>query len=370
MNMKFLNYSTAILFTLGAYACSSGNGDEKWSISGSIVDGAGKQLILEHLTTQKVYNVDTTVINEDGSFNFTHKVPETGFYRIKQDERSFITLIIQPNETVMVKSKVNIGYQPYTVEGSPESSKLQLINTQMTKFYNMRDSLSMVFKANEGNQEILVQLQGEYAIEAENNAEFMRNFIRENPSSFACLAAAEQLNPEDDYELFLLIDSELEKNYASSAYHAEFHKVVESMKTLSIGAVAPDIILPNAEGEMVSLSSLKGKVVLVDFWASWCKPCRMENPNVVRAYNEYKDRGFEVFGVSLDKERESWLQAIQDDGLHWTQVSDLKFWGSAVVKLYDIKGIPFALLLDKEGVIIAKNLRGAALQNKLEEVLD
>ena len=140
------------------------------------------------------------------------------------------------------------------------------------------------------------------------------------------------------------------------------------MKKLAIGEIAPDIRLPNPDGEMVSLSSLRGNYVLVDFWAKWCRPCRMENPNVVRMYNKFNDRGFEVFGVSLDRNRQDWLQAIEQDGLNWTQVSDLKYWQSDAAKLYNISAIPFALLLDPEGRIIGKNLRGKQLENKLEEI--
>ncbi len=149
-----------------------------------------------------------------------------------------------------------------------------------------------------------------------------------------------------------------------------FVNEVEQMGKLAVGQVAPDIALPNPDGDTISLSSLRGNYVLVDFWAKWCKPCRMENPNVVRMYNKYNDQGFEVYGVSLDRKREDWLQAIEEDGLHWTQVSDLKFWNSKAAQIYNIKAIPFALLLDPEGVIIAKNLRGPALEEKLAEIFD
>ena len=150
----------------------------------------------------------------------------------------------------------------------------------------------------------------------------------------------------------------------------EFHKIVAKLQMLSIGVEAPDIILPTPNGEVAKLSDLRGKIVLVDFWASWCKPCRLENPNVVKAFKKYNAKGFEVFGVSLDQNRENWIEAIEADGLKWTQVSDLQFWSSSVVKLYDIQGIPFAVLLDREGKIIAKNLRGDELEAKLEEILN
>ena len=136
-----------------------------------------------------------------------------------------------------------------------------------------------------------------------------------------------------------------------------------------VGKEAPDFELPDVNGKMMSLKSLRGKFVLVDFWASWCKPCRNENPNVVSAYQQFKDKNFTILGVSLDKEKEGWVKAIADDQLTWSHVSDLKFWDSKVVPLYGIEGIPFNVLLDPEGKVIAKDLRGSELHAKLSEVL-
>lgn len=132
-----------------------------------------------------------------------------------------------------------------------------------------------------------------------------------------------------------------------------------------------EIFLPDVNGKEVRLSSFKGKYVLVDFWASWCKPCRFENPNVVKAFNRFKDKNFTILGVSLDKEKSDWLQAIQNDGLTWTHVSDLKEWESPVVDLYNFGniGIPFNVLVNPDGKIIAQELRGPALEAKLDEVL-
>jgi thiol-disulfide isomerase/thioredoxin len=137
-----------------------------------------------------------------------------------------------------------------------------------------------------------------------------------------------------------------------------------------IGAEAPEIAVVTPKGETIKLSDFRGKVTMIDFWASWCKPCRMENPNVVRVYNRFKDKGFEVFGVSLDKDKNQWVQAIAQDGLTWKHGSELKFWQSSFVPAYNLDGIPMTYLLDENGIIIAKGLRGEQLEQKLEELFN
>jgi peroxiredoxin len=146
-------------------------------------------------------------------------------------------------------------------------------------------------------------------------------------------------------------------------------KRVKDIRGTTVGYEATDFSQPTPDGKKVSLSDFRGKVVLVDFWASWCRPCRMENPNVVAAYNRFKDKGFTVLGVSLDSNRDPWIAAIQQDNLTWTHISDLKGWGNEVGKLYGVTGIPQNFLIDREGKIIAKDLRGAALDEKLAEII-
>ncbi len=179
------------------------------------------------------------------------------------------------------------------------------------------------------------------------------------------LVAPEQIKPAI---------SSLAKRFPSSSkikkLAGDFNKETAPQKEVDlVGMEAPSFELPGVDGKLISLASLKGKYVLVDFWASWCKPCRMENPNVVAAYQQFKGKNFTVLGVSLDKDKDDWLKAIKDDMLDWPHVSDLKQWESAVVPLYQIEGIPFNVLVDPNGKIIAKGLRGEALQAKLASVL-
>jgi peroxiredoxin len=145
--------------------------------------------------------------------------------------------------------------------------------------------------------------------------------------------------------------------------------LVSAAGKTAIGNVAPDFTQNDVAGNPITLSSLRGQYVMIDFWASWCGPCRQENPNIVQAYNAYKDKGFTILGVSLDQDKAAWEKAILDDKLTWLQVSDLKYWENAVARTYNIQSIPASILLDKEGKIIAKDLRGEALEAKLKELM-
>lgn len=183
-------------------------------------------------------------------------------------------------------------------------------------------------------------------------------------------AANAQQNPAHK-DIYLQYAEKFVGTYPNETLARQLQGDIDRLGATRVGGKAPNITMANPQGQNLSLEDLRGKVVLLDFWASWCRPCRMENPNVVRVYNKYKDKGFTVFSVSLDKNKQRWLQAIEQDGLVWpNHVSDLQGWQNSAAKKYGVTGIPFALLLDQEGNIVAKNLRGAALEREVKQLLE
>ena len=206
-------------------------------------------------------------------------------------------------------------------------------------------------------------------LEAKEKA-IMHDYLDKNPGSPIAMYALNQyagyeINPAEIEPVFNKLDKKIKRSEAGKAFVLR----LDAAKRTAVGQPAIDFSQLGADGTPVSLTSLRGKYVLVDFWASWCGPCRAENPNVVRAYSKYKEKGFEILGVSLDDKKDKWLAAIQADNLSWIHVSDLKGWKNAAAELYSIRAIPQNLLIDPKGTIIAKNLRGEALETKLGEVI-
>jgi peroxiredoxin len=220
----------------------------------------------------------------------------------------------------------------------------------------------------------MTRIQQEYTIMQtrllDSSKSYAKNFVFTNRNSIVAPYFSLVYLPEAGKEdLLKSVYDTLTPAVKKSYFGTKLEELISSMSKTSIGVMAPDFTQNDPAGQPVSLSSLRGQYVLVDFWASWCAPCRQENPNVVNAYNAYKDKGFTIIGVSLDQDKAAWEKAILDDKLTWTHVSDLKYFENAVAKTYGIRSIPASFLLDKEGRIIAKDLRGDALAIKLAELI-
>lgn len=366
-----------IIFSLVFFACCNGSGNAAGSgeapVTGKLENAQGKTIVFEQLTATSVVPLDTLNPDEEGNFEINYDIPEPGFYRIFADQQNFVILVLDTTGTVTVNGDAAALASTVKVKGNEETERLQSLYAEMGRRDRYRDSLEMVLQTNANNQnveELRANLQEAYEQNELVRKEYLKNYIAEDPSSLTNLIAISSLSYEEDPKLFKRVHDEMPKRYPNSDLVQPFLQAYQEMTRTAAGEMAPDIVMPTPEGNTLKLSDLRGKYVLVDFWASWCKPCRIENPNVVRVYNEYKDKGFEILGVSLDRERDLWLQAIKDDKLTWKHMSDLSFWNSPVVKAYGISGIPYTVLVDPEGKIVAKGLRGAALEKKLAELFN
>ena len=258
------------------------------------------------------------------------------------------------------------------VKGSKSNDEFSILKKELQNINKETQGLQQKYNAarQSGNEDAMKRAQIDYEAMMGNQKVYTKNFIREHPkSTVSPLIVLMQLaNEMSSHDLDTLV-AFLDPSIKSSIYVAELTKLADKMRITAVGGLAADFTLNTPEGTPLSLSSLRGKIVLIDFWASWCGPCRKENPNVVRVYQKFKDKGFDIIGVSLDKEKSLWVKAIADDQLTWHHVSDLKFWQNEAAVKYGVQSIPCAILIDKEGKIIAKNLRGDELEKKLAELL-
>ena len=329
-----INKITIILGLIGVITVSCTSSENKTSqkanalVKGIINNGVGSNLYFEELSASAVTPLDTVKLEEDGSFNFGAEVNSQGFYRLKLADNNFIVIILQKGETVNINADAQNLEGSYDISGSEESERLQKLNRFMMKLYVSNDSLARAIKQHQNNRDVnnYVAANNYQSVIVGKRDSYVKEFVKEKPGSLASLAAVENLNPDSDFEYFNMVVKDLEKTMPESQYYLNLKSRVAEWGKLAIGSEAPDISLPSPEGKTIALSSLRGNVVLIDFWASWCRPCRMENPNVVKLYNKYHKKGFDIFSVSLDKSQQAWINAIQQDGLTWTHVSDLQHW--------------------------------------------
>jgi peroxiredoxin len=329
---------------------------QTYEITGKIEGAEGMKFTLQKNVSGKVIILDTTMV-VNGSFKITGGLVEypemvslvtldrrKGFSFYLENAKINITGKLDSLSNVKVTgSKSNNEYSEFMRSVKPLSEKL----TKAANDYKLTsDSIMSQIKTAQ------------------------KDFVKNNPKSFVSPTLLRNLTNDLKPEEMESIVKAMDPVVANSPAMADIKSKMSAKISVSAGKKAPDFTMNDVNGKPVSLSSKIGtKLLLIDFWAGWCSPCRLENPNVLKVYNEFNKKGFDILGVSLDRTKDEWIKAIADDKLPWTQVSDLKYFNSAAAKLYDVTAIPASFLLDEKGTIIATNLRGEALQAKIKELL-
>ena len=358
------------LFVLAAIVASC-TSEPHFVVKGNI-DGSDslKFLLLKRGTSNKTDTLATATSNK-GIFKMQGVVefPEQ-VYLIAQNTRNRTSFFLENAEititgkldsldgAIITGSKTQDDYKSYLDMNKPLSDNYQALVTSYQGARASNDTAQMR------------KIRDEAMTIEKDMTNLVKEFIKNNPSSYFTPTLLRSLSPDLSAEEIEAAVAALDTNVAKMPVVKDLSIRAAAMKTVSIGQKAPDFTLNDVNGNPVSLSSKIGsKLLLVDFWAGWCGPCRRENPNVVKVYNEFSKKGFDVFGVSLDQTKEEWVKAIADDKLPWTHVSDLQYFNNAAARLYAVNAIPASFLLDETGTIIARNLRGDDLYNKVKEIL-
>jgi thiol-disulfide isomerase/thioredoxin len=378
MRNLFIIIAAAISFS----SCGNSN-----SISGVITGAEGKTIYLESLSDTKVLPIDSTVVGSDGSFSLkSHDNLPLDFYRIYFKEGNFLQLITDSSEQVEITAEF-ANLNNAKVEGSPQTVEyMDLVKKWEPMMEKLAEAQAQIDRPStdpslDSTQWIAKWEAQSAAAQKEANA-FIKGWLEKHSASLLAISIVQNLDPRFEFIWYQRVLTDTKATCGKLPAYKTLEKLVGQMKNvgnsgatsnsnIAVGKMAPEITLPNISGQTKALSSLRGKVVLLDFWASWCGPCRKENPNVVAVYNKYASKGFDVFSVSLDENKTAWEAAIKKDGLVWNNhVSDLGGWKSAVVPTYEIESIPFPVLINKEGKIVAmgESLRGNGLESELKKL--
>ncbi len=360
---------------------------EKFEIAGKITNAAGRMIYLEELLVTSVRPVDSVKINKKEGFSFRHHVSIPTFFLLKLSENNFITLLVDSAEKVSVKADAVNFTRDYRVEGSPGSLLVQELNNRLNITKQKLDSISSLatlYADHPGIEQLKAGWNGAYEKIVQEQIDYSTAFVSEHPFSMASVLALYQKFNDENYIVRDLQALRIAASALNSLYPGSDHVKALYQNTLQLiareragrvrqlieekGENSPEIVLPDAAGTEIALSSLRGSYVLLHFWSAAQSGSRIINPVLAEIYRKYHSRGFEIYQVSVDEDREAWLEAIREDGLTWINVGDMEGSSRAVMN-YNVQQLPANYLLDREGRVVARNLLGPAIDQTLSGLL-
>lgn len=340
-------------------------------IYGKLNSATSGYIFLERLVSEGYEKSDSTKQKDDKSFFFHVPKGKMEVYRINFFGFQECVLVLDTKD-VSIVAEGNLRQAKFLISGSPEMELLSQVNEVSAKYELEKKLFNHKFLnlTNHQDSTEIIALRDDYVKRELEYYEYLEQSINSlNGNLAAWLILTEHINMEQNLDFYEDQINLFQKSIPDSWQFKQLNKTFSSVKKLAIGSIAPDFSLPTPEGESVQLTSFQGKYLYLDFWASWCQPCRAENPDLVKVYNKYKGANFEILGVSFDKKMESWIRAIEQDGLEWKHASDLKYFDSEMIQLYNIVNVPTTMLLDPQGKIIAKNIHSRELDLILSERL-